>query len=168
MGVNGKTFVLAIDGSSTGSMEAVLNNLPSTLNSLLTKVDVFLSFQRISNLSFQNSNPTWFTSYVAVVFRDSLATSVPIFSNTLASNNKDDWITMIGNELKNNPYKSTITSRAIFAALAQALSHPLVKPGSFAFVLTNSKAEDIRNEDVVLTATAYTHSSVRTNDLKSF
>ncbi|CAD6189090.1 unnamed protein product [Caenorhabditis auriculariae] len=146
----GKTFIVAVDGTSNGDMAKVIADFNKTLSTVLSNT--------------LTSDPQWFTHFVGIVFRDAEATRanppLPATSDVIVSSDPKDFVTKLSTELASHPYTAGQKKRDIFTALVKTVTHPSVVPNSQAFVITAGNAEDTIDEGTVVSALSYSHTSV--------
>ncbi|CAI2355613.1 unnamed protein product [Caenorhabditis sp. 36 PRJEB53466] len=150
IGDNGRTFIVVLDGTSNDAMKTVNENFEKTLNGVLSVI--------------QEQDPSWFTSFVGVIFRDAESLkanpSVPSTSQVFTSKNSTEFSSMLANELKNTPYTAQQQKRDVFTGIVKAITNTNVMPNSKVFVITSGNAEDTVDRQTVISALALSHTSI--------
>uniref|UniRef100_A0A1I7U656 VWFA domain-containing protein n=1 Tax=Caenorhabditis tropicalis TaxID=1561998 RepID=A0A1I7U656_9PELO len=145
-----RTFIVVLDGTNNDAMKTVNDNIEATLNSVLS--------------SIQDQDPSWFTTFVGVVFRDAESIKatppVPSTSKVYISKNSTEFATMLASEVKNTPYTAQQKKRDVFTGIVKAIVNQNVVPNSKVFVITAGNAEDTIDRQTVISALALSHSSV--------
>ncbi|KAF1745700.1 hypothetical protein GCK72_022147 [Caenorhabditis remanei] len=145
-----RTFIVILDGTNNDAMKTVNDNFEKTLNGVLN--------------SIQTQDPSWFTTFVGVVFRDAESVkanpSVPSTSQVFTSKNSAEFASMLATEVKNNPYTAQQQKRDVFTGIVKAIINSNVVPNSKVFVITAGNAEDTIDRQTVISALALSHSSV--------
>ncbi|CAJ0583084.1 unnamed protein product, partial [Mesorhabditis spiculigera] len=142
-----RTFVLLLDGIQTG-----------TYTNLLGKIDIVLStFFNTTGTSF----PTWFSSYVGVIYRNQNLTDhggavLPLITNS----DPGEFINSIKTTLTNQPAATDDVSRSIFTSMVTALTAPQVKSRSVAYAILNGFPDDFADIDLAMDAISRTHTQV--------
>ncbi|PIC15267.1 hypothetical protein B9Z55_022310 [Caenorhabditis nigoni] len=145
-----RTFVVVLDGSNNGDMKSVNDNFEKTLIGVLSSVLA--------------QDPSWFTTFVGVVFRDAESTKatppIPSTSKVYSSTNITEFASMLTTEIKNNPYTAQQQKRDVFTGIVRSIINTNVVPGSKVFVITAGNAEDTVDRQTVISALALSHSSL--------